>query len=113
MSHTSVILKKSLSGISGVGILQPLFDYNRRPREWKSLAYPVLDEALERKVQFLHFIGKHDERRGVDLNLRDISNFDIGWQPAARQGFAFKELVQVPCRNPDKPRFVNVVDQSI
>src|SRR6516165_10122813 len=113
MSHTSLILKKSLSGISRVCILQPLFDYNRRPREWKSLPDPVLDETLERKVKFLQFIGKHHERRGIDLNLRDVSNFDIGWQPSARQGFMLEKLVEVSCRNPDKPRLMNVVDQSI
>src|SRR5438552_13038008 len=57
ISQTSLILKKSLSGISGVGMrssrLRALPDYNRRAWEWKSLADTVLDEAFEREMQFL------------------------------------------------------------
>src|SRR5438132_1404921 len=75
--QTSPMRKKSLSGISGAGMLHPLLDYNRRPRERKSLANPVLNESLERKVKLLHLIRKHDERGRIDLHLRDVSNFHI------------------------------------
>src|SRR2546422_3777881 len=73
--QTSPILKKSLSGIwvikpwlRSCGSLRALLDYNGRPGEWKSFANPVFDEALEGEVQFLHFIRKHDESRGIDLH---------------------------------------------
>src|SRR5215472_17301846 len=85
MSQTSLILKNSLSGISCVGIFQTLLDYNRRTREWKSFPDTVFNKPLERKVKFLHLIRKHHERRWIDFNLRDVSNFQIRRQPAARE----------------------------
>src|SRR5438876_6981752 len=63
MSQTSLILKKSLSGISRVGMgsgrLRALLDYNRRAWEGETIADTVLNKALEGKVKFLNFVGKH------------------------------------------------------
>src|SRR5436190_3463468 len=91
ISQTSLILKKSLSGISRGGMassrLRTLFDYNRRPREWKPLADAVLNESLEREVQFLNFVRKHDERRWVGFDLCDVFDFHISGQSASRQDF--------------------------
>ena len=36
--------------------LHALLNYNGGPREWKSLADPVFDEAFEREVKFPHLI---------------------------------------------------------
>src|SRR5579883_1432655 len=113
MSQTSLILKNSLSGISGVGILQPLLDYNRRPREWESLANPVLDEALEGKVQLLEFVGKHHKGRRIRFDLGDVADLHVGRQSAAGKGLLAEKFVEFPGGNPHKPRFMHLIDRSI
>src|SRR5580692_7218353 len=104
ISQTSPIRKNSLSGISGVGMasghLCPLLDYNRRPREWKPLADAVFDEPLEREVQFLDLVRKHDKRWRVDFHLRNETNLYFRRQSAPRQHFSPEELVQILRRNP-------------
>src|SRR5262245_5091451 len=117
ISQTSEILKKSLFGISRMRMhsrrLQTLLDYNRRPWEWKSLPDTVLDKSFERKVQLFELIRKHDERRGVDLNLGNVSNFDIRGQSASEQDLLSQKLIQITRRNSDESRFMHLIDCSI
>ncbi len=107
--------KKSLSGISGTGIslLDALLDYNRRPGEWKSVADAVFDESLEREMQFPGFVREHDKRRRIDLHLGDVADLDVRRQTAPQQDLLPEEFIQIARRNPDKPRLVHLIDQSI
>src|SRR5438105_4178376 len=64
--------KKTLSGISGAGMLHPLLDYNGHPGSGKSLADPVLDEALNETCSFFTLFGNMTKVGGSDLHLRGV-----------------------------------------
>src|SRR2546425_12649244 len=88
-------------------------DYNRRAWEWKSLADAVFDEPLEREMKLLKFVRKHDKRRRIDFDLRNVTYLNVGGQAAPRKHFLTKEFVQVPRGYAYEACFVHFLNRSI
>ena len=95
------------------GALRALLNYNWGPGEWEPLADPILHKALKGEVQLPDFVREHDERRGIDLHLSDVTDLHIQGQSPSVQDLLAKKFVQVACRDADEPGFVDFINGGI